>query len=152
MTTVQIVPHSLLYESDETAWLELTAELIRAGRLNELDYPHLSEYLTDMARRDRREVLSRLTVLIAHLLKWTYQSERRSNGWRTTIVTQRQELDGLLESGVLRNHAVEVLPKAYAYAMEVMAATSQLPEAREWMHAFLEKRKPNWDSSGRGRS
>ena len=35
--------------------------------------------------------------------------------------------------------------KAYAYAIEVMAATSQLPEAREWMHAFLEKRKPNWN-------
>jgi enoyl-CoA hydratase/carnithine racemase len=40
-------------------------------------------------------------------------------------------------------------PKAYSYAVEVMAATSQLPEAREWMRAFLEKRKPNWD---RGRS
>ena len=39
--------------------------------------------------------------------------------------------------------------KAYAYAVEVMAATSQLPEAHEWMRAFLEKRKPNWD---RGRS
>jgi len=29
-----------------------------------------------------------------------------------------------------------------------MAATSQLPDAREWMRAFLEKRKPRW---GRGR-
>jgi len=35
-------------------------------------------------------------------------------------------------------------PKAYAYAMEVMAATSQLPDAREGMHAFLEKRHPEW--------
>ncbi len=35
-------------------------------------------------------------------------------------------------------------PKAYAYAVEVMAATSQLPDAREGMHAFLEKRKPQW--------
>ena len=35
-------------------------------------------------------------------------------------------------------------PKAYAYAVEVMAATSQLPDAREWMAAFLEKRKPRW--------
>jgi enoyl-CoA hydratase/carnithine racemase len=35
-------------------------------------------------------------------------------------------------------------PKAYAYAVEVMAATSQLPDAREWMRAFLEKRKPRW--------
>ena len=40
-------------------------------------------------------------------------------------------------------------PKAYAYAVEVMAATSQLPDAQEGMRAFLEKRKPNWD---RGRS
>jgi enoyl-CoA hydratase/carnithine racemase len=35
-------------------------------------------------------------------------------------------------------------PKAYAYAIEVMAATSQLPDARESMRAFLEKRKPQW--------
>ena len=35
-------------------------------------------------------------------------------------------------------------PKAYAYAVEVMAATSQLPDAQEGMRAFLEKRKPNW--------
>src|ERR1051326_9009685 len=35
-------------------------------------------------------------------------------------------------------------PKAYAYAIEVMAATSQIPDAREGMRAFLEKRKPVW--------
>lgn len=35
-------------------------------------------------------------------------------------------------------------PKAYAYAIEVMAATSQLPDAREGMNAFLGKRKPQW--------
>ena len=40
-------------------------------------------------------------------------------------------------------------PKAYAYAIEVMAATSQLPDAREGMRSFLEKRKPQWR---RGRS
>jgi enoyl-CoA hydratase/carnithine racemase len=35
-------------------------------------------------------------------------------------------------------------PKAYSYALEVMAATSQLPDAREGMRAFLDKRKPRW--------
>jgi enoyl-CoA hydratase/carnithine racemase len=35
-------------------------------------------------------------------------------------------------------------PKAYAHAVEVMAATSQLPDAKEWTRAFLEKRKPRW--------
>jgi enoyl-CoA hydratase/carnithine racemase len=34
--------------------------------------------------------------------------------------------------------------KAYAYAIEMMAAASQLPDAAEGMHAFLEKRKPRW--------
>src|SRR5437764_38774 len=34
--------------------------------------------------------------------------------------------------------------QAYAYAMEVMAAASQLPDAQEGMQAFLEKRKPNF--------
>ncbi|HLJ99241.1 MAG TPA: enoyl-CoA hydratase-related protein [Streptosporangiaceae bacterium] len=33
---------------------------------------------------------------------------------------------------------------AYAYAIEVMAATSQLPDAQEGMRAFLDKRKPEW--------
>ena len=35
-------------------------------------------------------------------------------------------------------------PKAYAHAVEVMAATSQLPDAQEGIRAFLDKRKPQW--------
>jgi enoyl-CoA hydratase/carnithine racemase len=33
---------------------------------------------------------------------------------------------------------------AYTYAIEVMAASSQTPEAQEGVHAFLEKRPPHW--------
>src|SRR5436309_10184649 len=36
-------------------------------------------------------------------------------------------------------------PQAYNYAIEVMASTSQLPDAQEWMQAFLEKRKPRFN-------
>ena len=36
-------------------------------------------------------------------------------------------------------------PQAYAYAQEVMASASQIPDAQEGMHAFLEKRKPRFD-------
>ena len=118
-----------LYEQDETAWLEAVSELIRLGRLDEVDYPNLAEYLADMARRDRREVSSRLAVLIAHLLKWRYQPERRSGSWRETIEVQRQELAELLESGVLRNHAVEILAKAYAKGIRQAAAETELLES-----------------------
>src|SRR5579859_6880825 len=39
--------------------------------------------------------------------------------------------------------------KAYAYAVEVMAATSQLPDAQEGIRAFLEKRSPHWRHDSR---
>ena len=116
-----------LYESDETAWLEAMSELIDTGRLSDLDYPHLSEYLADMARRDRREVKSRLALLLAHLLKWSHQADKRSGSWRKTVVVQRQELADLLVSGVLRNHADAVLAAAYAAAVEQAAAETGLP-------------------------
>ncbi|MGH7483509.1 MAG: DUF29 domain-containing protein [Longimicrobiales bacterium] len=123
--TMQVPP--ALYETDETAWLEAMAELIDEGRLDELDYPHLCEYLTDMARRDRREVESRLTVLLTHLLKWEHQPERRSRSWRTSAVVQRQELAGLASTGVLRSHADAVLSQCYAHAVERASAETGLP-------------------------
>src|SRR5437762_265465 len=76
MATAQTVQLDVLYERDETAWLEAMADLIRTGRLDEVDYPNLAEYLADMARRDRREVDSRLVVLLAHVLKWVHQPDR----------------------------------------------------------------------------
>jgi hypothetical protein len=119
-----------LYEQDETAWLDAMAELARDGRADDLDLPHLAEYLSDMARRDRREVESRLVVLMAHLLKWEHQPEGRSRSWRLTVIEQRQELARLAGRGVLRVHAESVLAAAYAEAVERAAAETGLPADR----------------------
>lgn len=133
--TIRMI-HALpaLYERDETAWLEAMAGLARDGRAEDLDLPHLAEYLSDMARRDRREVESRLVVLLAHLLKWTHQPEQRSRSWRSTVIEQRQELNRLAGRGVLRNHAEAVLAAVYPEAIERAAAetglaTDQFPVA-----------------------
>ncbi len=117
-----------LYIEDETAWLEAMAAAARRGDVAALDLDHLSEYLTDMAHRDRREVKSRLVVLLTHLLKWEYQSERRVRGWRTTVLNQRNELADLAGSGVLRAHAEGVLPEAYERAVELTASETGLPK------------------------
>jgi hypothetical protein len=47
-------PDPALYKQVETAWLDAMAGLAREGRLDDLDLPHLAEYLAHMARRDRR--------------------------------------------------------------------------------------------------
>src|SRR5580704_4397224 len=116
MATADALDLSLLYERDETAWLEAMSALAAGGRHAEMDYHNLSEFLADMARRDRREVFSRLVVLITHVLKWEHQPDRRSTSWRSTILEQRRELGQDLESGTLRNHAESMLAKAYAEA------------------------------------
>src|SRR5690349_17903202 len=126
MTTAAAHDLSRLYEQDETAWLEAMSALAAAGRCGEMDLLHLSEYLADMARRDRREVFSRLVVLLCHLLKWQHQPDRRSGSWRGTIREQRRELRQLLESGTLRNHAEEVLSDAYAEARRQAADETEL--------------------------
>jgi Domain of unknown function DUF29 len=136
-----------LYETDETAWLEATADLIRQGRLSEIDRENLAEYLTDMARRDRREVFSRLVVLLSHLLKWAYQPDHRSGSWRGTILEQQRELRQLLESATLRNHAMTVFADAYTDARKQAAAETGLartafPEECGW---DLESALADWD-------
>jgi hypothetical protein len=116
-----------LYEADETAWLEAMSELIDQGRLDELDYEHLGEYLSDMAKRDRREVISRLIVLIKHVLKWTYQPKKRTRSWRSTIIAQQQELEDDVSGGVLRQQAQSNLALAYSRAVTRAAIETGLP-------------------------
>jgi hypothetical protein len=136
-----------LYEVDETAWLEATADLIRNGRLTEVDPTTLAEYLTDMAKRDRREVFSRLVTLLSHFLKWAYQPAQRSGSWRGTILEQQRELRQLLESGTLHNQAIAVFADAYADARKQAAAETGLarttfPETSEW---DLDSVLADWD-------
>lgn len=127
MTPTAVLPLSVLYERDETAWLEVMSNLAAEGRYTEMDYPNLSEYLADMAKRDWREVSSRLVVLLTHLLKWEHQPDHRSGSWQGTILEQRRELRKLLESGTLYTHAISVLAEAYAEARKQAAAESTLP-------------------------
>lgn len=123
------MPLSTLYLEDETAWLDEMSRLVAERRADEIDWENLGEYLHDMARRDRREVYSRLVVLLTHLLKWEHQPDRRSGSWRGTILTQSLELRLLLESGTLRNHAVASLTAAYKDARIRAAAETELPIA-----------------------
>ena len=102
------------------------SELAAEGRCGDMDYPNLSEYLADMAKRDRREVFSRLVVLLTHLLKSAYQPDRLGGPWQATIREQRRELRQLLESKTLRNHAAAVSAEAYAEARRQAADETEL--------------------------
>ena len=81
-----------LYDADVIAWAEQQVALLRAGRLEELDIAHIAEEIEDVGKSEQRELASRMTVLLMHLLKWQYQPERRGSSWRYTIAAQRHAI------------------------------------------------------------
>jgi hypothetical protein len=81
-----------LYDTDIIAWANEQARLLRSGRLDRLDIEHIAEEIEDVGKSEQRELASRMAVLLAHLLKWQFQPERRGTSWETTIRTQRTSI------------------------------------------------------------
>ena len=103
---------SFLCDHDFYAWSSQQAALLRAGHVAEADLEHIAEEIESMGRAERRELVSRLTILLLHLLKWQFQPLLKAASWRATIRVQRRDL---------RKH-MEDNP----------SLTSQLPEAVAW--------------------
>jgi hypothetical protein len=54
------------YETDEHEWIARQADALCGARLDDLGRHNLAEFLTEMTARDRRELRSRLTMLLSH--------------------------------------------------------------------------------------
>jgi hypothetical protein len=117
-----------LYDRDFYRWTVQNAELLRAGRTSEADLEHIAEEIEDMGKRERRELISRLSVLICHLLKWHKQPERRSKSWSATIALERKDLAKLLdEMPSLHRYLAENLSEAHERAVILASQETFLP-------------------------
>jgi len=117
-----------LYDEDFFEWTRRTAELLRAGQLEQADIEHIAEEIEDMGKRDLRELNSRVQVLLIHLLKWQLQAEKRSRSWNATIVSQRIEIeDELKQSPSLQGKLEMKLPDNYGKAVRRAIAQTGLP-------------------------
>jgi len=117
-----------LYDQDFFEWTARNAELLRAGRLDEADLERIAEEIEDMGKGQHRELESRLAVLLAHLLKWQIQSERRSASWQATLAVQRIRIAKLLRSmPSLRNLLRHSVPDAYEEAVTKSVGQTGLP-------------------------
>jgi hypothetical protein len=123
-------PAASLYEQDFYAWANEQAALLRAGKLTAADIEHIAEEIESMGKTEKRELVSRLAVLLAHLLKWRYQPDRRCSSWDATIRTQRLEVrDHLTDNPSLKARLAETLAAAYERATIAATAETGLREA-----------------------
>lgn len=80
------------YQTDIIAWANEQAALLRAGKLSALDIEHIAEEIEDVGKSEQRELANRMSLLLAHLLKWQFQSDRRGTSWQRTIKEQRRAI------------------------------------------------------------
>jgi len=80
------------YKNDIVKWAAEQARLIRAKQFDKLDIEHIADEIEDVGKSEKREVLSRVAVLLAHLLNGEYQPGFRSRSWQLTIAEQRKQI------------------------------------------------------------
>src|SRR5258706_14817934 len=122
-------PASRLYDTDFYEWCVEMAALLRAGRIDAVDIEHVAEEIEDLGKSQYRELDSRTTVLILHLLKKRYQANKPTHSWDQTIRDQRIEIRGLLRYNPSLKRALAGAPaRVYGDAVDKAANETGLHE------------------------
>lgn len=119
----------VLYEQDYFAWTQEQAALIRQGKLADVDAEHLIEELEEMGNSQANLLINHLRILLAHLLKWQYQSHLRGRSWQATI----KELRYAMQRRLAKNHSLkskwdESVLDGYRLGVLLAVRETNLPE------------------------
>ena len=118
-----------LYETDFYAWTQEQVSLLSKHQWGQLDLLNLIEEIDSLGKQQRQELRNRLSVLIGHLLKWEYQSQRRSRSWLATIRVQRRDTLRLLKDNPsLKPYLEDALPEAYENGRDLAMGETNLAE------------------------
>ena len=128
MTTELEASRKNLYEADFLQWIETTVEQLKAQDYANVDWENLVDEIETMGRSERSSLKSNLVVVLMHLLKWQYQSERRSNSWKGSIAEHRRRIrNELKDSPSLKPYLEEIFDECYVDAVEQAIAETDLP-------------------------
>ena len=107
-----------LYEKDFYAWTQGQGALLRNGDYDTADIANIAEEIETMGRTEKRELVNRLAVLMAHLLEWEHQPERRGRSWKLMIQEQRWRAVEVVEDNPSLKHKMsEIMSAAYQLAL-----------------------------------
>ncbi len=123
-------PQPDLYDSDFYAWTQAQADLLRQREWDSVDIDNLLEEIESLGRRERRELSSRLALVLGHLLKWQFQPNRRSNSWQATLREQRRQLRKVIKDNPsFQPKLPEFLTDAYESGLLLAVQQTNLDES-----------------------
>jgi predicted nucleic acid-binding Zn-ribbon protein len=115
-------------EADLYSWAMRQAELLRAGRLSEIDPAAIAEEIDDVGEEQYDKLESALRILMLHLLKWDNQPDRRTRSWTTSVREQRRRvLRQLRKNPGLKSRLDEALVEAYEDARDEASGETGMP-------------------------
>jgi Domain of unknown function DUF29 len=116
-----------LYQQDFQQWTNAQADALRNHAWEQLDIENLVEEIESLGKQQRQELRNRLRILLAHLLKWEYQAEKRSRSWQSTIREQREQIEDLLsDSPSLKAYLEEALEISYPRGLALAVDETEL--------------------------
>lgn len=105
---------AIRYGDDFFGWVQQQVELLRAGRLAEIDAGNIAEELSDVGGEQYDKLESSIRVIVQHLLKWDHQPERRSRSWVLSIAEHRRRVLRVLKKNPsLKSSLDEAVDEAY---------------------------------------
>ena len=115
-------------DDDFALWAAEQAALVRAGKFDRIDGENVAGELEYLGNSQQHEIESRLAILLAHLLKWEFQPEKRSNSWKATLLEQRSHIAKIIRrSPSLKNHPQTAIPAEYEIAVLSASGETGLP-------------------------
>ncbi|MSV29727.1 MAG: DUF29 domain-containing protein [Bryobacterales bacterium] len=143
-----------LYDTDFVEWSAHTAQLVRAGRLDEVDLENLAEEIEGLGKRDRWAVHAQLRRLLLHQIKRRIQPEREGASWRRSILNSQERItSSVKDSPSLKPFFEKDLRGIYTRAvraafLETGVKTANLPEICPFtMDQLLEDFDLDWPPS-----
>ncbi|MES2323462.1 MAG: DUF29 domain-containing protein [Pseudomonadota bacterium] len=100
---------------DYVLWMERQIALIRGRQFAQLDLANLLDELEYIVASHRRELRSRLRLIVVHLLKCECQPGLKTKSWLRTLFTQRDKIEDLLEN------SPSLAREVYAFAVRDFA-------------------------------
>jgi hypothetical protein len=119
------------YEEDFAAWAQAQADLLRERRFEELDVENLVDEVESVGRSQFSALDSALELILFHMMKWDYQTERQGRSWRDTINEQRRQVIKLLQQNPsLKSRLTEAVESAYGGVPDKVDRVTGVPAHR----------------------
>jgi len=127
-----------LYDLDFYDWIQHQVNTLRTRKFSELDLENLIEEMEAVGRSEKRSLVSSLSLVLMHLIKWQYQPDFRSKSWMFTTRNHRREVSAILkDSPSLKAYLETAIERAWKDARieaekETGIESERFPQTCPW--------------------